>query len=307
MPIGYSLYTFYRYTTFGSPIPNRSFSASRYKYGFNGKEKDDEVNVNGGDYDYGERMYDSRLARFLSLDPLQKKFAELTPYQFASNTPIMASDLDGLEANVEVAWDGKTKPTITLVVYIQIDNQSTYSQDKVSNITIETVKQMEESYKGTVTINGVEFNVKADVYINEDKKQFSLTYKDLGTDYKPEQGVLGEADEIGNTQVNNSDVYLGTNQDDPTEVAITTTHEKGHELGLVHTGKKKNLMNPKDDGTGTQTKVTSKQLKDVVKLTLGQQKDQNVKKQIKTIAKTIKLQQKEQKKLDKATKSNNKP
>lgn len=36
--------------------------------------------------------------KFLSVDPLTKKYPELTPYQFASNTPIQAIDLDGLEA-----------------------------------------------------------------------------------------------------------------------------------------------------------------------------------------------------------------
>ncbi|MBA4197610.1 MAG: hypothetical protein C0459_08660 [Chitinophaga sp.] len=36
--------------------------------------------------------------KFLSVDPLSKKYPELTPYQFASNTPIQAVDLDGKEA-----------------------------------------------------------------------------------------------------------------------------------------------------------------------------------------------------------------
>lgn len=34
----------------------------------------------------------------MSVDPLSPKYAMLTPYQFASNTPIWAIDLDGLEA-----------------------------------------------------------------------------------------------------------------------------------------------------------------------------------------------------------------
>jgi hypothetical protein len=38
------------------------------------------------------------VTRFISVDPLTKKYPELTPYQFASNTPIQAIDLDGLEA-----------------------------------------------------------------------------------------------------------------------------------------------------------------------------------------------------------------
>jgi hypothetical protein len=36
--------------------------------------------------------------RFIRVDPLTKKYPELTPYQFASDTPIQAIDLDGLEA-----------------------------------------------------------------------------------------------------------------------------------------------------------------------------------------------------------------
>lgn len=36
--------------------------------------------------------------KFLSVDPLANKYPELTPYQFASNTPIQAIDLDGKEA-----------------------------------------------------------------------------------------------------------------------------------------------------------------------------------------------------------------
>ncbi|MFA6057869.1 MAG: hypothetical protein WC756_06710 [Taibaiella sp.] len=47
--------------------------------------------------DYKERGQDTRIGRFLSIDPLTSKYAELTPYQFASNSPLMGVDLDGLE------------------------------------------------------------------------------------------------------------------------------------------------------------------------------------------------------------------
>lgn len=43
-------------------------------------------------------MNPSLVGRFLSVDPLTSSYPELTPYQFASNTPIQAIDLDGLEA-----------------------------------------------------------------------------------------------------------------------------------------------------------------------------------------------------------------
>jgi hypothetical protein len=43
------------------------------------------------------RIYDSRIVKFLSVDPITAKYPELTPYQFASNRPIDGVDLDGLE------------------------------------------------------------------------------------------------------------------------------------------------------------------------------------------------------------------
>jgi len=48
-------------------------------------------------YDYGNRIYNPGLGRFLSVDPLTKSYPMLTPYQFASNRPIDGIDLDGLE------------------------------------------------------------------------------------------------------------------------------------------------------------------------------------------------------------------
>lgn len=66
---------------------------SAYSFHFNGKENDNETQTQ----DYGFRIYDYRLSRFLSVDPLTKEYPELTPYQFASNRPIDGIDRDGLE------------------------------------------------------------------------------------------------------------------------------------------------------------------------------------------------------------------
>jgi RHS repeat-associated protein len=80
-------------------MPGRKYpSTIKYRYGFNGKEYDNEVKGEGNQQDYGMRIYDARLMRFLSVDPLTLRYPELTPYQFASNTPIQAIDLDGGEA-----------------------------------------------------------------------------------------------------------------------------------------------------------------------------------------------------------------
>jgi len=97
-------------------MPGRKFTAgTQYRYGFNGKENDNEVKGEGNQQDYGMRIYDPRLGRFLSVDLLSKKFPELTPYQFTSNTPIWASDIDGLEARIKTIYsdnNGKTQISV---------------------------------------------------------------------------------------------------------------------------------------------------------------------------------------------------
>jgi RHS repeat-associated protein len=87
------------YYSFGMVMPGRTFTSSTgYRYGFNGKEEDDEMaNVEGAYEDYGFRMYDSRLGRFLSEDPISDWYPYYSPYQFAGNKPIWAIDLEGLE------------------------------------------------------------------------------------------------------------------------------------------------------------------------------------------------------------------
>lgn len=91
------------YYPFGMQMPgmfftNNTVDKGGYRYGFNGKEKDDEWHgTSGATYDYGFRIYDARIAKFLSVDPLTKSYPWYTPYQFAGNKPIWAIDLDGLE------------------------------------------------------------------------------------------------------------------------------------------------------------------------------------------------------------------
>jgi RHS repeat-associated protein len=83
-------------------MPGRNYNngtTKDYRYGFNGKENDNEVKGEGNQQDYGMRIYDPRLGRFLSEDPITEEYPELTPYQFASNTPIWSIDIDGMEAS----------------------------------------------------------------------------------------------------------------------------------------------------------------------------------------------------------------
>ncbi|WP_343670450.1 RHS repeat-associated core domain-containing protein [Chitinophaga sp.] len=92
------VYSAQDYYPFGMMQPDRSYSSGGYRYGFNGKENDNEVKGEGNEQDYGMRVYDPRVGRFLSVDPLTRNFPSLSSYQFASNSPIANIDLDGAES-----------------------------------------------------------------------------------------------------------------------------------------------------------------------------------------------------------------
>jgi RHS repeat-associated protein len=81
----------------GGSGSGETYVGGGYRYGFNGKENDDEVKGEGNQQDYGMRIYDPRLGRFLSVDPITKSYPWYTPYQFAGNTPTVFIDLDGGE------------------------------------------------------------------------------------------------------------------------------------------------------------------------------------------------------------------
>jgi RHS repeat-associated protein len=85
------------YSPFGVQLDGRTIQGDFYRRGFNGMEKDDEVKGGGNSYDFGARMYDARVGRWLTIDPLLRKYPSLSPYNFVSNNPLIFVDPNGKE------------------------------------------------------------------------------------------------------------------------------------------------------------------------------------------------------------------
>jgi RHS repeat-associated protein len=66
-----------------------------YRFGFNGKEQDNEVSGSGNSLDFGARIYDSRLGRWMSTDPLSSSYRSFSPYNYALNSPVIFNDEAG--------------------------------------------------------------------------------------------------------------------------------------------------------------------------------------------------------------------
>ncbi len=66
-----------------------------YRYGFNGKENDNEVKGLGNQLDFGARIYDNRIGRWLSVDAYSDKYPNLSPYVFGGNSVLQFKDATG--------------------------------------------------------------------------------------------------------------------------------------------------------------------------------------------------------------------
>jgi len=98
------------YSPFGVTLKGRDFGlvgAEDNRYGFNSMEKDDELKGTGNSYDFGARMYDPRLGRWLAVDPLVAKYPALSPYSYCANNPILFIDPDGKDIAIKDPATGK--------------------------------------------------------------------------------------------------------------------------------------------------------------------------------------------------------
>ena len=78
-----------------------STSVQPYKY--NGKELDTENGLNW--YDYGARMYDPALGRFMTVDPSSESYYETSPYAYCYNNPIKHIDPNGKDGIISIYGD----------------------------------------------------------------------------------------------------------------------------------------------------------------------------------------------------------
>jgi RHS repeat-associated protein len=83
------------YSGFGVQLDGRTSESEGYRYGFNGMEKDDEIKGPGNSYDFGARMYDARVGRFLTMDAFSYKYPYFSPFVFAGNMVINSIDING--------------------------------------------------------------------------------------------------------------------------------------------------------------------------------------------------------------------
>jgi RHS repeat-associated protein len=240
------------YYPFGMNMPGRTFTANastKFRYGFNGKENDPDVSA--GIQDYGMRIYDERLGRFLSVDPITKQYPELTPYQFASNRPIDGIDLDGKEWDVTITKndDGTTHIHITVKIKIQSSCTTFFkSPDELNKLGDEFNKSLEMAFKNITSKDSkITYSASSSFEVSNTEldrnKDFGILLSEK-TDASTIQSGVGISNVKNMSNINVALVYVNkfdkntgeSVQRDLTRISIDMVHEILHFVGLDETG-----------------------------------------------------------------------
>jgi len=129
-------------------------------------------------YDFGARMYDARIGRWMSTDPLKKLYPYVSPYTFAINSPILILDVDGRKIrnsgsgdfnNFSILINSIFNGNVT-VLQVYDDNLYMKLSFKIENNATLTAKQQ--------TL----FNLLNDMSINEILYSIKIEDKYIGGD-----------------------------------------------------------------------------------------------------------------------------
>ncbi len=152
--------------------PKKCLSAYKYKY--NGKEYQDELDLNW--YDYGARNSDPAVIPFTTIDPRAEDYYSQSPYAFASNNPVLYVDINGEGVDDIVFYNTKgnevhrVKSDTVHEMYLVVNDSGNESHNTITTMiqganTVETAHMyttMASSEFSEATSMSIEFSGDAE-------------------------------------------------------------------------------------------------------------------------------------------------
>jgi len=223
------------YFPFGQEMgSDRSFNASSsYRYGFNGKEKDEDGEWGSTThYDYGFRIYNPSIGRFLSVDPMTRGYPMLTPYQYASNSPIKLIDIDGLEGGSPPSENSKgydiklgvirAGHALNKTVYNALDAMGRLfgSEEPNTSMGIDAISSAEKNTKKVESKSDVNLSGKVPFV-----SQFTLTRPNVAC-CRASQKILKDFG-LDNSGLKSNRIIVARNNTEDTSLEILKTAKQG--------------------------------------------------------------------------------
>ncbi|MFC6859202.1 DUF6443 domain-containing protein [Zunongwangia atlantica] len=212
------------------------------KYRYNGKEIQDELGLNI--YDYGARMYDPSVGRFISTDPLADKYYEHTPYNYVGSSPIMRVDPDGRDWEIVINHEQRT---VTVRANFNANQNSATVQTAANNWNAQSGKF---SYVVGSGDNAVSYEVNFEISVNDANASEAQNTASV----LPDEAQVFETREIldANGEVIGTETPEGVSdgktfavKESKQNSSKKVAHEMGHNLGSGHNG---SLMNRTGSG-----------------------------------------------------------
>ncbi len=196
---------------------NNMISGVPHNYGYNGKEEQNELNLNW--VDYGARNYDATIGRWMNIDNKSEKYHPVSPYNYTLNDPVSLIDPDGNDVYL-VIW--YTEGGKIGHAGIAIDNYKTQAKkdangknvtDANGNIVTEEVKDGTVNYydfwpggSGAGKDN-FDQDIPGNIQTKKNVKLNDLLNKDIGIGEKrPAEGVIQLYSDPSSDQQLNSDL-----------------------------------------------------------------------------------------------------
>ena len=204
------------------------------RYTFAAKELDDETR-----YSYfGARYYDSDLSVWLTVDPMARKYAGVSPYAYSLNNPIVFKDPDGRDVVVAVQDAGTSSTSGHMRMFVSTYEEVNVLIDGEERTMYKStgVAMIQNWPHGTNTATEVEDNYQADV--REGNVQIFVLDKDnravMGDDgqmYYTAETTQLERDIYADASSRNEPYRDGTSyldQNDCSSIIISLLYRNGY-------------------------------------------------------------------------------
>ncbi len=220
-------------------------STNRYK--FNGKEEQTTGRANY--LDYGARMYDNEIGRWLTIDPSGEKYYGTSSYVYCMNNPVKFVDPDGRDIRVAKEYQKQFINDLRNVFGYRTDrfsfneNETLLLDGKVKDFTQGMTKDQKQAFKGlnkAMSDKQVTSVVYADNYsitVSNEIKSVDVVQEYGGGLYSKTDNLIVIAPNVGSVDVTLDQIQITANGLGFTteNVQQNTTSALFHEIGERNT------------------------------------------------------------------------